>query len=259
MVRGAHSPEIEMPAPVENRLLASLSIRDRQRVLRNCEGVELGVGETLLDSDQKCRYVYFPTDSFISLVAALGDRARLGIGIVGDEGMIGTSLILGVNIAPLQAIVQGAGGALRMSAASFRRELDESPALRRHMNGYVHVLFDQLGQTAICTRFHVVEVRLARWLLMTRDRAHSNQFHLTHEFLARMLGVRRVGITKAASSLERRGVIGYHRGKITVLDPAALEEASCSCYRLAKDSYEQTLGNGRVTRVVAPRVELTTA
>jgi CRP-like cAMP-binding protein len=225
-----------------NRLIAALPEVDRRRLLLNCETVRLAAADVLIEADEQYRYVYFPTGAFIALVAAIGERARLGVGIIGDEGMLGTSLVLGVSIAPQHAWVQGAGTALRMSAAAFRRELTRSTSLRQHLSGYAHVLSDQLGQTAICTRYHVVEVRLARWLLMTRDRAHSDEFHLTHEFLARMLGVRRVGITKAAGLLERRGAIDYHRGKITVLDHTVLEEVSCRCYQLGKQIYERTLG-----------------
>jgi CRP-like cAMP-binding protein len=235
------------PAPgsegSRNRLIAALPEDERRQLLLECETVHLGFADVLIEAEECYRYVYFPVSAFIALVAAIGERARLGVGIIGDEGMLGTSLVLGVNIAPLHAWVQGAGSALRMSVAAFRRELTRSATLRQHLHGYVHVLSDQLGQTAICTRYHVVEVRLARWLLMTRDRAHSNEFHLTHEFLARMLGVRRVGITKAAGLLEKRGAIDYHRGKITVLNHAVLEQAACRCYQLGKQMYERTLGS----------------
>lgn len=231
-------------SPTKNRLITSLPGRDRLRFLANCEQVQLVFADVLIEEGDRCGHVYFPTDSFISLVAALDDGARLEVGIVGDEGMLGTSLILGVDVSPLHALVQGAGPALRMSAAAFRRELERSPALRQGLNRYVYVLMNQLAQTAICTRYHVVEARLARWLLMTRDRAHSNHFHLTQEFLAYMLGVRRVGITKAAGSLEQRGIIDYSRGKITILDEPGLEQASCQCYRQGNDTYE---------RILAPR------
>ena len=229
------------PAPVSNRLIAALPPKDRLRFLDNCEYVDLAFSEVIIEAGEKCSRVYFPTDSFISLVAAVDDHSRLEVGIVGAEGMVGTSLVLGVNVSPLHALVQGAGPALQMSAAAFRRELERSPALREGLNRYIYVLMHQLAQTAVCTRFHVVDARLARWLLMTRDRAHSNQFYLTHEFLAYMLGVRRVGITKAAYLLEQSGVIAYHRGKVTIIDEPGLEQAACQCYWEDKKVYERIL------------------
>ena len=205
---------------------------DRKRFLAGCEHVELVFADVLIEAGEKCTHVYFPTGSFISLVAAVDEHEheRLEVGIVGDEGMVGTSLVLGVSVSPLHALVQGEGPALRMGAVAFRRQLESSAALRQGLNRYIYVLMNQLAQTALCTRYHFVEARLARWLLMTRDRAHSGQFSLTHEFLAYMLGVRRVGITTAARSLEQRSVIDYSRGKITILDNKALEAAACECY-----------------------------
>ncbi len=233
-----------MPSPStasKNRLIAALPVADRRSFLARCDPVELSFAEILAEAGAPCRYVYFPINSFISLVAATDDRTRLEVGIVGDEGMLGTSLILGVSVSPLHAVVQGAGPAWRMSAASFRKELKHSEMLRQGMQRYVYVLMSQLAQTAICTRYHVVPARLARWLLMTRDRAHSNQFCLTHEFLAYMLGVRRVGITTAAKSLETRRVIEYSRGRITILDGKALEAASCECYQQSNAVYQEIL------------------
>jgi CRP-like cAMP-binding protein len=231
-----------------NRLLAALPQRSRQNLLADCEQVELRFADVVSKSGDKIRHVYFPTESFISLVTALEDDSRLEVGIVGNEGMLGTSLILGVNRSPQHALVQGAGAALRMSAATFERHYRQDANLRERLNRYVYVLMRQLAQTAACTSYHLVEPRLARWLLMSRDRAHRDQFNLTHEFLAYMLGVRRVGVTQAASALQERGLIDYSRGAITILDGAGLEKASCACYREGNTMYTQTLGSPRTAR-----------
>jgi CRP-like cAMP-binding protein len=156
--------------------------------------------------------------------------------------MFGVPVVLDVNVSTLQAFVQGSGTVLRLGSAAFRRELKHCPAFQRTMNRYVYVLRAQLARTAACNSFHLLETRLARWLLMSHDRAHSNEFHITHEFLARMLGVRRVGITNAAGVLQKRKLMSYSRGDITILDRKGLERASCACYRAAEDIYERVFG-----------------
>ncbi|MES1196628.1 MAG: Crp/Fnr family transcriptional regulator [Steroidobacter sp.] len=226
-----------------NRLLAFLPLKDRQKFLANCEKVELTYAQVLCESGQRVSHVYFPLNSFISLVTELDDGARLEVGIIGDEGLLGTSLILGVNTSSQHALVQGTGSALRISTSAFERHLRQSAELRQGLSRYVDVLMRQMALTAACTHYHLIEARLARWLLLTRDRAHSNQFHLTHDILAYMLGVRRVGITQAATALHKRGLINYSRGEIDILDSIGLEQAACCCYREAKDMYEQTLGS----------------
>jgi CRP-like cAMP-binding protein len=225
-----------------NRLLEALPESDLRRMLAGCESVELAFADVLYTPGKRLSHVYFPTGSFISLIMPIDASASLEVGLIGNEGMFGIPLVLGVDVSPVRAVVQGAGSALRMDAPVFCRELGRSPALQREMDRYIFVHLNQLAQTAACTRFHVVEARLARWLLMTQDRAHADSFHVTQEFLALMLGVRRVGVTKAAGSLQKRRLIHYTRGDITVLDRRGLKAASCGCYKADQDSYQRILG-----------------
>jgi CRP-like cAMP-binding protein len=222
-------------------LLEALPSSDRRRVLAASDNVELVFADVLCNPGATLRHVYFPLSGFISLIMPIDDTS-LEVGLIGREGMFGTPLALGVNVSPVRAVVQGAGSALRLGAAPFRRQLERSPALRCEIDRYVYVRVSQLAQTAGCTRFHVIEARLARWLLMTQDRARADSFPVTQEFLAVMLGVRRVGVTKAAGSLQERNLIRYRRGKLTVLDRRGLKAASCGCYGEDLRSYERILG-----------------
>jgi CRP-like cAMP-binding protein len=223
-------------------LLAALPPPLQRRLLARCEPVDLRLSEMLCRSGERIRHVYFPTHSFISLIAPLDGHAGLEVGLVGDEGMVGVSLMLGIEAAPVSAMVQGAGAALRMEAAVILGELPRSPPLRQVLSRYLYVTLTQLAQAAACTRFHLVEARLARWLLTTRDRAHADEFYITHEFLSHMLGVRRAGITRAAVALRKRNLIEYSRGLLTVIDGKGLERAACSCYATLNGNYTRVLG-----------------
>lgn len=225
--------------PIVNRLLEALPRHARDRLLEECERVSLVFDTVLCERDRSYRHVYFPLGGSISLVATVGAHPPLEIALIGNEGMLGATLVLGVDRARLRGIVQGAGSAWRIPAPRFRRAMRESPALRGVVKRYLFVVITQLSQSTACTRFHEVEARLARWLLMTHDRAHADRFRLTHLFLADMLGVRRSAVTIAAGALQRRNLIRYARGEIDVVDRKGLEAASCECYQNVIGDYQR--------------------
>ncbi|MDM0050418.1 Crp/Fnr family transcriptional regulator [Variovorax sp. J22R115] len=224
-------------AAIENHLIELLPRNDRRRLLDICEPVQLVLAEVIHEPGVATRHAYFPVDGFISLIARIGDHPGLEVGMVGREGMLGSNLALGVEIAPLRALVQGAGAAWRITTADFQRELARNAPLQRVLDRYIQVSMSQLAASAACLRFHQIGPRLARWLLMSQDRAHADSFHVTHEFLAYMLGVRRVGITLAAGGLQRSGLIEYNRGTLKVLDRPGLEATACACYAADEKSY----------------------
>ena len=234
-----------IPAQRFNRLIESLPRRECNRILERSEPVDLVVGAVLCEPEQPFRHIYFPLVGFISLVMRVGAHEPLEIGLIGSEGMLGATLALGIGTAPLRAVVQGAGSALRMSVAQFRRELHDSVSLPRTLNRYLYVLIAQSAQTNACTCFHQIETRLARWLLMIHDRAHADHFHLTHKFLADMLGVQRSAVTIAAGALQQRKLICYTRGEINILNRQGLEAASCECYSAVIDDYERMFASGQ--------------
>jgi CRP-like cAMP-binding protein len=218
-----------------NRLLASLPEDDQSHLAAVSEVVRVEAGEVLYEPGQAMRYIYFPVDCLISLLAVAEGRMTLEVGSVGREGMLGASVVLGHELAQVRAVVQRTGRVNRIEAADFVAEFKRTESLHRLLHRYTDGMLSQAIQIAVCSRFHVLEARLARSLLITRDRLQSEKFHLTHEFLAHALGVRRVGVTKAASALQNQKLISYSRGNIEILDSAGLEAVSCRCYELVKD------------------------
>lgn len=227
--------------PITNFLLQQLPLPLHQRFMANCELVDLEFGTWLCEPEKKFEYAYFPLTGFISLITTIHPRHPLELGLIGNEGMLGSTLALGIDVIPLGALVQGAGTALRMERQQFKKELQESAILRENIHRYLYVTMRQLAQAAACLHFHDIEQRLARWLLMTHDRAHADDFDLTQDFLAAMLGVRRSGVTIAARELQMRKFIRYSRGKIHIISREGLESASCQCYTKDKNSYLEIL------------------
>ena len=204
-------------------------------MLSGLEPVKLEYGQVLYEPTGLIRHVYFPIDCLVSLLTAVDNGRVLEVGMVGNEGMVGMPMVLGIGESAVRALVQGGGTAMRMPASRFRTEFNKNILLQRALFRYTHLLMAQVSQTAACNRFHEAEGRLARWLLMTADRLHTDEFLLTHEFLAHMLGVRRVGVTKAAEGLRRKKLIVYSRGHIIILDRKNLEKTACVCYRIVKN------------------------
>ena len=228
----------ESPLPsVTNTLIDTLPRAARNRLLSICQSVELISGNLVSGSDTPTRHVYFPTGSILSLTTSSRDSPVLEVGMVGSEGMLGLQVVLAVGSVPLQASVRGAGTAWRVATEPFNRELAGSRALRRNLNSYLQVTLLQLTSEARCVRFHQIDQRLARWLLMTHDRTHADSFSVTQALIAHLMGVRRVGIAVAAGAFQRRGIIKYARGMLTIVDRKALESAACSCYETTRKIY----------------------
>ena len=224
-----------------NRLIQALSSAARRRLIGRAKGVQLKANEQLCAAGGRLRHIYFPTGALISLSTPFLDERSVAVGLLGDEGMLGIWTTLGVSESPLRATVQNAGTAWRLDMTSFEQELRQTAALRRGLEQYLYVVLAQRTRVAACVCFHVLEQRLARWLLMTRDRMHANEMHITHEYLAGVLGVRRAGITSAALSLQARRLIRYSRGEIRILDAAALRSAACDCYDADCKSYAEQM------------------
>jgi CRP-like cAMP-binding protein len=218
-----------------NRLLGGLPSNELERFFSRLEMVELKFGSCIYELGAKIMHVYFPNSGIISLLAGVEASSTLEVGIVGLEGMAGLPLFLGVKRTLSKAIVQGPGTAMRMSADDFVRECNNGGALPTALKRFTHSMIVQISQSAVCFRFHVIEMRLARWLLMTSDRTESNEFAMTQEFLSHMLGVRREAVNRAAMSLQRKMLIAYSRNNILIIDRQGLESTACKCYSIIRD------------------------
>ncbi|MFC7543658.1 Crp/Fnr family transcriptional regulator [Siccirubricoccus deserti] len=204
--------------------------------------MELPLRRVLLGADQEIDAVYFPETCMISMIAALDGGDAAEVGLVGREGMVGIPLLLGSDRSPTEAMCQGSGIALRLSTSAFREEMDRSLVLRTTLLRYAQAFLEQVTQTAACNGRHLLEQRLARWMLMAHDRAEGDAFQMTHEFLAMMLGVRRAGISVAAGTLQKAGLIRYERGRMLIADRPGLEHASCECYGVVRRAYDRLVG-----------------
>lgn len=226
----AANPKAANEALPANSLLAALPRAEYRHLTAALEPLTVKFGEVLHEAGAPVRHVYFPVDCVVSLLATADDRQSLQAGLVGHEGMVGISLVLGVDTSSVRALVQTSGTAMRMKADGFRAAFQQCPQLQREMYRYAFAKLAQARQTVACNCFHAVEARLARWLLMTSDRVRSKEFFLTQAFLADLLGVRRATVNEAAGPLQERKLIRYSRGAIRILDRKGLEAAACRCY-----------------------------
>jgi CRP-like cAMP-binding protein len=223
--------------PVNNLLLESLPVRVRNKLLKHCTLVEWKFGDIVCEANQVYEHVYFPITGCIAQLTVVDEHHCLEMGLIGNEGMLGVCLVLGVNNASLQSVVHGSGTALSIPVDQFRRALLNFTDLSILLLRYIYVLMQQLVLAGECLHFHEVEPRLARCLLMIEDRTHGDRLHLTHVLLAKMLGVRRSGVSTAAAVLQKNHLIDYCRGNIRILDRKGLEAASCQCYQAMTESY----------------------
>lgn len=226
----------------KNRLLASLTPQELNRLLPEMEKFDLIPREKLFGTDERIEYVYFPEEGVVSLVSQMKDGSVMEIGTVGKEGMVGLPVFLGAVSTPLEAFTQVPGHALRLKTAAFKRALAERNGLQTKLQRYTQALFTQLAQSVACNRLHSLEQRCARWLLATADRVEKGQFKLTQEFLAQMLGVRRAGVNAVLQDFQRRGIIRYKQGVMEIRDRRKLEGASCECYAIVRREYESLTG-----------------
>jgi CRP-like cAMP-binding protein len=226
-----------------NRLLARLDLRDEAALRPVLQDVKLEYGKILCEAGRPIEFVYFPLSGVASMVKNMSDGNSAEVGTIGNEGLVGSPLLFGVDTGPATVHMEIPGEGLRLPARVFREAVARSPALQKLMQGYAFALFNQLAQLAACNHFHDVEQRCARWLLMVQDRMPGNDFALTQEVLSLMLGVRRSSVTVAAGRLSDAGLIEYRRGQVAILDREGLEQRSCECYRAIRHEYERLLGS----------------
>ena len=222
------------PFPEQNHLLASLPMSVKKQFFPRLELVELELGDVIYESGHPQEFVYFPTNCIISLVYVTLDGASAEVSVVGYEGMVGVAVFMGGESTPSQAVMQSKGFAYRMTSMELMSEFNANAAVRVLMLRFTQALITQIAQTAVCNRHHSIDQQLCRWLLLSLDRLQGNCLKMTQELIARMLGVRREGVTEAAGKLQKLGVIRYHRGQITVIDKPALEVLCCECYAVVK-------------------------
>src|SRR6266850_6919542 len=224
-----------------NRLLASLPAKEYQRLVPELELVTLAFAQIIYAPGDTIRHVYFPNDSIVSLLAAEDHHASLEVGMIGNEGMAGIAVFMEVSTSRTLALVQGAGTAMRMKSATLRKESTHVSTFHRLLHRYAHSLLTQMSLSSACNRFHALDSRLARWLLMTHDRIGTDKFRLTQDFMSNMLGVRREGVNKVAGELQRDQLIKYSRGHMEILNRVGLEGISCACYGIIKEDSDRSL------------------
>jgi CRP-like cAMP-binding protein len=230
-----------MTGPKQNHLLAALSAAELKPMRRYLEPVEMSLGEVVYESGRTLDYVYFPTNSIVSLLYVLENGASAEIAVVGNEGVVGVSIFMGGESTPSRAVVQSAGRAYRLPGQVMKSEFNRGGSMQHLMLRYTQSLITQMAQTAVCNRHHSVDQQLCRWLLLSIDRLPAPEIEMTQELIANMLGVRREGVTESAGKLQKAGVISYRRGHIKVLDRPALEEMSCECYAVVRRETERLL------------------
>ena len=231
----------DLHSPRQNHLLAALIKADYERLASGLELVHMPLGQVLCESGGQMKYVYFPTTSIVSLLYVMEDGASAEIAIVGNEGILGISVFMGGETTPSRAVVQSDGYGYRLKAQFIKNEFNRAGPVLRLLLRYTQALITQMSQTAVCNRHHSIEQQLCRWLLLSLDRLSSDELLMTQELIANMLGVRREGVTEAASKLQREGLIHYSRGHIKVLDRPRLEGRVCECYKVVKAEFDRLL------------------